>query len=394
MEKILNKNSTQIAIIVLLSIVFIILFVQMFGKAYRSGGYDFTSYLLSSKALLNNTNPYIQNTPYPYIYPLFLASILTPFTFLPYSINNILWFAINVGSFGFSVYLLLKMFYIMPPSKKVFLTIISFIVLLIFSPIQNHLLNGQINFLVLLFSTLFFYWYDKNNILSSLFLAFAISLKIVPLIFLMFLLLEKRYRAIIFTIVFTFICVFVLPYLFIGVKIVNYYSYYLGNFIFHSFSTNTVNYSESMNFTLYGFINNIFVSSNAFGMYLQIVSAFVVLLPILYLHYQLLKINYFQRRIIIYSLLSLSILLISPSSQTHHLAFIIPSIFWIIINFYEKIDKEKRFFILYCILVFILFWLGNIFKKTPLVFLSLSTLFIIIILSKNKINYFRSVANE
>ena len=386
MEKILNKNKTQTAIIVLLTIIFTILFFQMFGKAYREGGYDFTSYLLSSKALLNNTNPYIQNTPYPYIYPLFLAALLTPFTFLPYSVNNILWFFINIGSFGFSVYFLLKIFYKIPISKKVLLTTIFFIVALIFSPIQNHLLNGQANFLVLLFSTLFFYLYDKNNIFSCLFLAYAISLKIVPLIFLIFLLIEKKYRSIILTIVFIFVCVFVLPYFFAGVKIVDYYSYYLDNFIFNSFSSvKTVDTSKPMYFTLYGFITNIFPSSRSFGTYLQIVSASSLLLPILYLHYQLLKINVFQRKLLLFSLLSLSILLINPSSQTHHLVFITPSIFLIIINIYKKIDTEKRLLIFYYTLAFILFWSGNIFKYTPLVFLSLSTLFIIIILPPNKI---------
>lgn len=174
-----------------------------------------------------------------------------------------------------------------------------------------------------------------------------------------------------------------LPYLFTGAKIFDYYSYYLENFIFNSLSVKTDNISEPMYFTLYGFINEIFVSSRSFGMYLQIVSTSLLLLPIVYLHYQLLKIDVSQRKLLLFSLLSLSILLISPSSQTHHLVFIIPSMFLIIINFYEKIDKDKRLFIFYYTLVFILFWLGNIFKHTPLVFLSLCTLFIIIILSKN-----------
>ncbi|MDP2366511.1 MAG: glycosyltransferase 87 family protein [Ignavibacteria bacterium] len=202
-------------------------------------------------------------------------------------------------------------------------------------------------------------------------------------IFLIFLLIEKKYWDIILTIAFLFICVFVLPYLFTGAKIFDYYSYYLENFIFNSLSVKTDNISEPMYFTLYGFINEIFVSSRSFGMYLQIVSTSLLLLPIVYLHYQLLKIDVSQRKLLLFSLLSLSILLISPSSQTHHLVFIIPSMFLIIINFYEKIDKDKRLFIFYYTLVFILFWLGNIFKHTPLVFLSLCTLFIIIILSKN-----------
>jgi len=363
----------------------------MFGKAYREGGYDFTSYLLSAEALLKGTNPYTVDTPYPYIYPLFLASVLTPFTLLPYSINNFLWFFINVGSFGFSVYLLLKIYFKMSPSKQVFLFVLFFMVIVLFSPIQIHLLNGQVNFLVILFCTLFIYWNDRNNKLSSLFLAFAISLKIVPLVFLIFLFIEKKYKDILLTIVFSFISVFVLPFLFAGIKTIDYYSYYFDHFIINAFSTNLSDNSIAVYFTLTGFITSFFVSLKSFGIYVQIISAVIILSPIVYLHHRLLKENIFQKNLLLFSLYSLSVLLISPSSQTHHLVFIIPAIFWIIINFYEKIDKEKRWYIFYYMLVFALFWAGNIFKHSPLIFISIITLFIItFIISQKKIR----LANE
>jgi hypothetical protein len=357
----------------------------MLGKANRDGGYDFTSYLLSAKALLNNTNPYTTSTPFPYIYPLFLAFILIPITFLPYVVNNIFWFLINVSSFGLTIFFLLKMFYNNTPSKKIFLIVIFFTTLLIFSPIQNHLLNGQVNFIVLLSCTLFFYFYEKNNTLSNIFLAFAISLKIFPLIFLLFLLIEKKYLNIIWTIAISFFFVIFLPFLFTGDKLIEYYSYYLNNFIFSSVSANSVSDSGSMYFTLSGFISDLFPGIKAFNIYVKIFSVILILSPIMILHYQLKKINYFQKNIIINSLLSLAILLISPSSQTHHLAFIIPAAFWIITNAFEKARTGNKSFIYCYIIIFILFWLGSIFKHTPLLFISLAVMFIIIIISRNNV---------
>ncbi|MGB4850876.1 MAG: hypothetical protein WBQ38_01050, partial [Ignavibacteria bacterium] len=62
----------------------------------RAGNNDFTSYMLSSKALLENTNPYNNGSPFPYVYPLTLAFILIPFTLLPDIPLQILWFILNV----------------------------------------------------------------------------------------------------------------------------------------------------------------------------------------------------------------------------------------------------------------------------------------------------------
>jgi len=266
---------------------------------------------------------------------------------------------------------------------KIFLTVSFFIVLIMFNPIQNHLLNGQVDFLVLLFSTLFFYWYERNKLLSNLFLAFAIALKIVPLIFLVFLFTEKKYKDIILTIVFSIICIFILPYLFSGAIIFDYYSYYINNFIFHSFSGYREINSDLMYFTLFGFINHIFNFSTSPALYLQIICAFLIISPIIYSHHRLLKLNVPGRKVIVFSLLSLSILLISPSSQTHHLIFLTPAILLIVINFSAKNEYRVKF-ILYYISFFILFWLGSVFKYSPLIFLSILTLLFIIVLSKNK----------
>ena len=352
------------------------------GKAGRAGGYDFTSYLTSSKALLSGSNPYLTNSPFPYIYPLFLASVLIPFTYLPYQINVIIWFILNVGAFLLSLYFLQKQFFNISPSRINFLFILFLTVISIFSPIQNNLLNGQVNFIVLLFCVLFFYYEEKRLLLSSFFLAVAVSIKIVPLIFLLYLITGRKYLYVLTVLIFSFFFIFVLPCIFTGIKLIDYYNYYLNNFVLSSFSGADIS-SKSIYFTLYDFVKNFFDVPDLFNIFLRIFLISMIIFPIIYLHNRFLKTGLRPQRILlIFSLLSLAILLISPSSQTHHLIFLTPAIFLIISNLLAE-KENKTIFISYYISFFILFWLGSIFKYSPFIFLSIMTMFVIIIISRN-----------
>ncbi|MBV6479681.1 MAG: hypothetical protein HGGPFJEG_02472 [Ignavibacteria bacterium] len=81
-----------------LSIVYVIIIVLSFQMINRSGNNDFTSYVLSSKALLKHTNPYETGSPFPYIYPLTLAFILLPFSYFPPTYLQIAWFFLTFSS--------------------------------------------------------------------------------------------------------------------------------------------------------------------------------------------------------------------------------------------------------------------------------------------------------
>ncbi len=353
------------------------------GKASREGGYDFTSYLISSNALLTGSNPYLTNSPFPYIYPLFLASVLVPFTYLPYTINIIIWFILNVSACLLTLHFLQKQYLSNSTVTINFLFILFLTVILIFDPLQNNLLNGQVNFIVLLFCVLFFYYEEKSVLLSSFFLAIAISIKIVPIIFLLYLIVGRKYLNVLAVLIFSFFFIFVLPFIFIGIKVIDYYNHYFNSFIFNSFSG--VDYkTKSISFTLYDFVINIFGLTGVPGIYLRIFLISLIIAPIIYVHKIFIKSGLIpQRKLIIFSLLSLSILLISPSSQTHHLIFLIPATFLIVINLHGK-SENTSIFTFYYLSFFILFWLGSIFKYSIFIFLSIITLYIIIIISQNK----------
>jgi len=69
-----------------------------------------------------------------------------------------------------------------------------------FAPAVDNILQGQVNMFLLFLCTGSFYFYKKKNpIASAVFLAFAISLKIIPAILLMFYFLKREYKTVLYT---------------------------------------------------------------------------------------------------------------------------------------------------------------------------------------------------
>src|SRR2546425_135045 len=91
------------ALRVLLLILAVVFLAQTHRKAARPGGYDFTSYLQSAQALAAGADPYHTGTPFPYIYPLFLAFLLVPLTYVPSAVAVTLWFALGAACLHISL---------------------------------------------------------------------------------------------------------------------------------------------------------------------------------------------------------------------------------------------------------------------------------------------------
>src|SRR3954467_250331 len=60
-----------------------VLLIQAETKALRPIGNDFTSYLDAARALAHGHNPYLASERFPYSYPLTLAWLLIPVSYLP-----------------------------------------------------------------------------------------------------------------------------------------------------------------------------------------------------------------------------------------------------------------------------------------------------------------------
>ena len=105
------------------------------------------------------------------------------------------------------------------------------------------------------FSVVYFMWTKKSNtFLTSLFLAIAISVKLVPVFLLLYLLIRKEYKLIMYVVFLTFVFI-LLPAVIIGENIFTYYSFYFQKFLSANLSPAlNEEYQSGMFFSLTGLI--------------------------------------------------------------------------------------------------------------------------------------------
>ncbi len=296
-----------------------VLLVQTLHKASRPGGYDFTSYLASARALWHGENPYLTDTPFPYIYPLTLAFALGPLTLIPPRLADGIWFALNLGAVAWAVWLVLeanaprlgvrRLGALSAPLVLLFL--------LLLAPIQNNLLNGQVNPVVLLLCALFLRAYLRGSRLAAAaFLGLAAAIKLVPLVFLLFLLVRRDFRAFGLALLWTvFFCV--LPAAAAGGRLFPWYRSYVHAFLLERAAGAT---SSSVYFTPAGFLTAL-VPDLAGRLWVSALSAFVVVVAVLLLDRDPERPAASAWN---FNLYLLAILLLSPMSERHHLLFLVP----------------------------------------------------------------------
>ena len=170
-------------------------------------------------------------------YPLFICVALIPLAWLPYWLANVLWFCINGVCLWFSLFFAQKAFDAQT-TKAEFLKLFALFSLLFLNIIQNNFANGQVNFPVLALSILFFkFLHQKKPHTGGLFLATAISLKLTPLLFLVYLLIRREWIAMAWTVFYTFIFVLGLPYLVGGPPVLEYYRGYITQYVVPNLSS-------------------------------------------------------------------------------------------------------------------------------------------------------------
>jgi alpha-1,2-mannosyltransferase len=357
--------------------IFLVLSVQTFSRANRSDGYDFKSYLLTSEALWEGDNPYQTGSPFPYIYPLFLAVILAPFAYIPYWLANLLFLLINI--FGLVAIYVIMIKLLSKESISILNHIFPLLILCIvfINIIQNNLLNGQINIVVLLLSVLFLFFYLKDSIVfPSIFLAAAIAIKLTPLIFIFFLFKRKKYKVLILTSFFSFIFIFALPYLISGNKTMEYYQDYLNKI---NLLTNAQLFDRSLSakiFTLNDFVS-IIIPVTYNDIIVKNISALVVLIT-LWLIDKNKYINERKHQVLIFSIYSVSILLISPVSEVHHIIVLFPGLIILVNEFLLKENKFGKIQIILASSFLLTFILGTILKIGPFYFVTFSILIVIL----------------
>lgn len=337
-----NRRWIKTASVILLLLVLVFFQLQTYNKAYRDIGYDFTSYLLSAQAILDGENPFETGSSFPYIYPMFFGFILIPLSLLPYWLSNFLWFWINVVSLLIAVIVLIKL------SSGGLKTNwgaqlygpLVIALLLLTAIIQNHLLNGQVNFVVLLFGVLFLKYYIENKTWpASVFLALASAIKLVPLILLLFLLLRRRYKTMLLsTVLFVSFCL--LPVIYLGANVFDMYGDYIRGFIFDRFSSGELDHHKY--FTLHGFLSQTVPALQSLPI-MRFASAFIVAFSLAAVDMLAMRRNGRAADMWVFHLYLMAILFISPFSETHHLAFLLPAFVLMFLKLLHARDRAARF---------------------------------------------------
>lgn len=366
-SKFYHKHLSYTILIACISIIILII-IQTYNRALRPIGNDFTCYLISSEDFFNDKNPYTTNSAFRFIYPQFFDIIMYPFTIVHYNIAVFLWILLNYLSLFFSTKFILEIIIDKKISYKKAFFAFSIVNILLFSLVQDNFLNGQVNILLLYLCILFLKYYLKNNQwASSLFLATAISIKITPAIFFIFLLYNKRFYSIFLTSFLSLFFIFGLPYIIIGFKSIEYYQYYLNTFILKETT------KQADGFSLTNMISHLFPKFSIF------ISSAVLLSICLFYHLKHYTKNSEIFNLKVFSLFLLNILLISPMSEGHHLIFTLPTYLLIVNQTITSSITSKQNIILILFVIIITICILFLKKISFIIFLTLVAEYIILL---------------
>ena len=158
--------------------------------AVKRGG-DLESYLRASRRLAAGEDIYVDEI-FPYMYPPFLAFLLTPLIFVSLGVAKFVWYLANISFIILSFVLLFKL--ARPKPDKPFpLTFLSLLFTLRFLGDSTH--RGQVNILILFLCVLTLYFFSHARLgWAALFLAMAIAIKLTALLLVAYFLFKRKFR--------------------------------------------------------------------------------------------------------------------------------------------------------------------------------------------------------
>jgi alpha-1,2-mannosyltransferase len=301
-------------------------FLHTLRLAYQPGGNDFTVYLLAAQSLWEGSNPYLADLPFPYIYPLFLAFVFIPFVFIPYWLASTIWFALSVAGLAGACLMLQRLASAESGGTGTgrHLAAAGLIAILaIFQPIQSGLIEGQVNTIVLFCMAMFYGSYTRKCPLSAgAWLGAAIAIKVLPAVLLVFLLVRRQYRIMLWTLLCTvFLCT--LPVIVAGRSFIAYYQSYLDVFLLPSMAHAAANCV--LNFNLAGSLGCLLPTVPR--MWLKIISGLLVAAGLLAIEATATRCRRPAWDIWCFCAYLIACPLLSPMVEIHHFVFAAPAVF-------------------------------------------------------------------
>lgn len=201
---------------------------------------DLTSYIRASEWFFGGENPY-QEISRRFIYPLFLLNVMYPFH---WCLQSPLGKTIAAGFWSLGLYL--SFFLALAANwKRIYRhdslrealgrnkVTIAVMVLVLHPSLQDEFLNGQVNLFVMGAMAAFFIFTERDKPgWAGFFLAIATAIKIAPAVCLLYLLLNGRYRAVLYFIPILIFFVIGLPLL-INPHSLEYYRYFVAEVMPH-----------------------------------------------------------------------------------------------------------------------------------------------------------------
>lgn len=351
----------------ILATLFVLFVIQMYHRADRENGYDLTSYLASARALISGGDPYNTGSPFPYIYPLFLAFILIPLVYIPYWLANLLWFIAGAASLwgiinrvGKSLIGVQFHYY-----QEYALVPLTILVLVFLNTIQNNLLNGQVNIILIFLCVLGMRWSIQGKEISAgLIVAAAAAIKLTPSIFVLYFLIERQYKAVAAMILGVAIYLF-LPFLCVGPRLIELDRNYFETLYAHSVASAS---NEGLTYSLSGVLARLIP-----GFAHQILTALSLILVVgatAALHLAKRNGTRSSGTVFLFSLYFLAMLLSTPISETHHLIMLlIPACAVLLWTLFGKDEAPFPGFRLAAFTV--MYLLGSGFETLPFYFFAI-----------------------
>lgn len=201
-------------------IVFALLLIAAVAYCYieTAGKGDFFIFLSAADDLSARANIYEKTyvDGYHYFYSVFFALLLKPFVDMPFAAVKLAWLLINLFLAAHLFVLLAKSSFIKTLSEKQKRIFLFCIFLFAARFIKDNIHTSQITIVILWCCIYGLYLiFRKKTLWGALILALGINIKLLPIVFLPYLIYRGYFKAFIFTVGFYFLFLFI-PSVFIG----------------------------------------------------------------------------------------------------------------------------------------------------------------------------------
>ena len=242
---------------------------QTIRKAERSTGNDLVGYLAASKALYAQQDPYHLPDRFPYIYPLFLATVIRPLASLPVRAASVAWFALQWACL---IYVLRAARLRFGPREVTGAVAILILVAIFGDVLQIEFLNGQVNLIVLCLVVASVALAEARPSIAPALLGAAIAIKLTPALLLVYWAVRRRF-AFVFQAFAWAVAFILLPWIVVRGRLWPMYGDYVHNFILAR-TQSADPHGREIFFSVYGFIG--WLTGSAPGRAIVVASALLL----------------------------------------------------------------------------------------------------------------------